>query len=117
MSATTSAWGLSRAEWATTSLAAVVSATAYLTAGSPYLARGVVGDLAGFALLSAVVLVRGARLRHEALLCLTGIGVVVALAPDWPLRLPDAAWWALFTVGLAGYLALRRLRGTRSPSD
>lgn len=106
--APTRAAGLSRAEWVTTGFAVVVSSTAYVVGGSPYLARGVVGDLAGFAVLAAGASVLRARLRHEALTCLLGIGVVVALGPDWPLRVRDAVWWAAVGVGLGAYVLVRR---------
>jgi hypothetical protein len=67
------AFALSRAEWATTAVAAVVSSAAYITAGFPYLARGVVGDLAGFVLLGVAGVAVGARLKHEALICLVAV--------------------------------------------
>lgn len=105
---TTRRSGLSPAEWATTVFAALVSSAAYLTAGLPYLSRGVVGDLAGFLLLGLVGAAAGARLRHEALICLMLIGVVLLLDPSWPLRLPELAWWGLFAVGASSYVTLRR---------
>ena len=105
--------GLSRAEAVTTGLAVVASSLAYALLGSPYLARGVVGDLVGFVVLAAVCLATRARLRHEALLCLAGIGLLLLVSPDWPLRVRDALWWPSFGVGLLGYLLLRR-RVTRS---
>jgi hypothetical protein len=105
---TTRRFALSRAEWATTSVAAVVSSAAYVSAGFPYLARGVVGDLAGFLLLGVAGVARGARLKHEALLCLALIGVVLLLDPQWPLRLSEPLWWGLFTIGLAAYVSVRR---------
>lgn len=105
---TTRRFALSRLEWVTTAVAATVSATAYVVEGHPYLARGVVGDLAGLAVLGSVAVARGRRLQHEALLCLVLIGVVVAAAPAWPLRLPELAWWGLFCAGLAAYLVVRR---------
>lgn len=101
-------FALSRPEWATSTVAAVVSASAYAAGGHPYLARGVVGDLAGFALLATVGGLRRARFRHEAGVCLLAIGLVLLARPDWPLRLPDALWWIAFAAGLAGYLLLRR---------
>jgi len=76
--------------------------------GYPYLARGVVGDLAGFVLLGAAGLRRKARVRHEALLCLALIGVVVLIGPRWPLQLSEGVWWALFVLGLGAYLVVRR---------
>ena len=105
---TTRRFALSPGELATTGLAAVVSSAAYLTHGHPYLARGVVGDLAGFAVLAAAGSAAGARVRHEALVCLAGIGLVVAAAPQWPLRLPEPAWWGVFAAGLSAYLLLRQ---------
>ena len=108
MDLTTRRFALSPAELATTALAVVVSSTAYVVAGEPYLARGVVGDLVGLAVLAAVALSARARLRHEALLCLVLIGVVTAAAPQWPLRVPEPVWWSVFAGARAGYLALRR---------
>lgn len=105
---TTRRFALSRAELATTSAAAVVSTAAYVTAGAPYLARGVVGDLLGFALLAVAGQVAGARVVHEAAVCLACIAVTVLASPDWPLALPEAAWWGLFTVGLVAYVVQRR---------
>lgn len=105
---TTRRFGLSRAEYATTALAAVVSSTAYVTGGFPYLARGVVGDLAGFLLLGVIGTATGARVRHEAAVCLTLIGAVLLVDPQWPLEVPEPAWWALFTLGLSAYVGVRR---------
>lgn len=105
---TTRRFALCLAEWVTTAIAAAASTSAYLLAGYPYLARGVVGDLAGFAVLGVGGSVAGARLRHEAALCLAAIGLVLLVRPRWPLALRESAWWALFAVGLAGYLILRR---------
>lgn len=99
---------MSRAEWVTTAVAAVVSATAYVVAGFPYLARGVVGDLLGFLLLGLVGAAAGARVQHEALVCLISIGAVLLLDPAWPLRLSEPVWWLLFSAGLAVYVVLRR---------
>lgn len=107
-SVTTRRFGLSAAEWVTTSVAVVVSTTAYLTADYPYLARGVAGDLLGFALLAVAGTAAGGRMKHEAAICLTLIGLVVLIRPQWPLALSEPAWWALFFVGLAGYLAVRK---------
>lgn len=107
-SATTRRFALSTGEWATTAIAAVVSTGAYLGAGYPYLARGVVGDLLGFALLAGVGVAVRARVKHEAAICLGLIGLVVLASPQWPLALPEAAWWALFFLGLAIYVAIRR---------
>ena len=53
-------------------------------------------------------MVAGERVRHEALLCLLLIGVVLAARPQWPLAVPDAAWSAVLSAGLAGYLGVRR---------
>ncbi len=105
---TTRRFALSPAEWATTAVAAVVSSAAYVAAGFPYLSRGVVGDLTGFLLLGLAGVAAGARLKHEALVCLALIGVVLLLDPQWPLRLSEPLWWGLFTVGLAAYVAVRR---------
>jgi MYXO-CTERM domain-containing protein len=105
---TTRRFALSRAEWATTAAAAVVSSAGYLAGGQAYLSRGVLGDLAGFALLAALGLARGARVRHEALVCLALIGVVLLLDPRWPVGTGEAPWWAAFAVGLVAYLAVRR---------
>lgn len=69
-----------------------------------------VGDLIGFVLLGAVLLRGGRRLRHEALICLACIGVVLLLAPGWPLRLDDRWWWLVWGLGLLTYLALRQPR-------
>ncbi len=106
--ATTRRWGLTGSEWSTSGVAAVVSSAAYLAAGFDYLARGVVGDLLGLALLAAVGTAVGARVRHEAAVCLALIGVVVLASPAWPLRLREAVWWGLFVLGLSAYLVLRR---------
>jgi hypothetical protein len=95
-------------EWVTTAGAATLSTGLYLVYGAPYLARGVVGDSLGFAVLAVPLVARRRRLRHEALVCLAGIGVVSAAGADWPLRLPSAFWWSLVAVELAAYLALRR---------
>ncbi len=73
-----------------------------------YLARGVVGDLTGFLLLGVAGAAVGARLKHEAIVCLALIGVVLLLDPQWPLRLSEPLWWGLFTIGLAAYVAVRR---------
>jgi len=105
---TTRRFALSRSELGTTAVAVVVSTTGYLLGGGTYLARGVVGDLVGFGLLAAVAVVRSARVRHEALICLAGIGTVVLAAPQWPLRVPQGGWWTAFSVGLGAYVLLRR---------
>ncbi len=104
----TRSWGLSRVEWLTTAVAAAVSTTGYLVGGADYLARGVVGDLVGFLLLGAVGTALRARVRHEALLCLVLIGVVLLASPDWPLRASSTTWWVAFAAGLLAYLAVRR---------
>ena len=108
MRATTRQFALSRAEYATTGVAAVVSSAAYVTGGFPYLARGVVGDLSGFLVLGVVGVAAGARVRHEAAACLALIGGVLALDPDWPLRVSEPLWWATFTAGLTAYVVVRR---------
>lgn len=105
---TTSRFALSRAELLTTAAAAVISTSAYLSDGSPYLARGVVGDLLGFAILGAVAAGSKARLRHESALCLVCIGGVLAVRPAWPLRFGEPVWWGLFGLGLALYVVLRK---------
>ena len=105
---TTRHFALSKAEQVTTVVAAVASSAAYLRSGHAYLARGVVGDLTGFALLSVVALGAHARARHEAATCLALIGLVLLLHPSWPLVLPEPAWWGLFVVGLAAYVLIRR---------
>ncbi len=101
-------FALSPAEWATTGMAAAVSSAAYVWAGHPYLARGVIGDLLGFFVLGLTASVVRRRLRHEALICLTFIGLVLLIDPQWPLRLAEPVWWALFAGGLVAYLAVRR---------
>ena len=108
MTVTTRRFALSRPEYATTAVAAVVSSTAYVTGGFPYLARGVVGDLTGFVVLGVAGAAAGARVRHEAAGCLTLIGAVLLLDPQWPLELAEPAWWALFSTGLAAYVVVRR---------
>jgi hypothetical protein len=108
MRRTSAAWALDQAELATTAVAVVASTGLYLAQGFPYLARGVVGDCVGFIVLAVPLLARGARCRHEALVCLAGIGLVHVLGWDWPLALPEATWWGVITVALGGYLALRR---------
>lgn len=89
-------------------MAAVVSSTAYVAGGHPYLARGVVGDLSGFLLLGVTGAAARARVKHEALTCLTLIAAVLALDLQWPLRLSEPIWWGLFALGLAAYVAIRR---------
>jgi hypothetical protein len=95
-------------EMITTAVAVGVSTALYIRDGHPYLARGVVGDLAGLGFLTVVLATRHRRLRHEALTCLAAIGVVLAADPQWLLRVPSAAWWLAVAAGLAGYLAARR---------
>ncbi len=95
----------------TTVAAFVISSACYVRWGHPYLARGVVGDLVGLALLSAVAWTRR-RLRHEALACLLLIAVVVAIDPEWPLAIADTAWWLAVVLAVAGYLAVRLRVGT-----
>lgn len=94
---------LSGSEVASTAVAAVVSASLYVREGHPYLARGVVGDLAGFVLLSLPLALWRRRARHEALICLGSIAVVRALNPSWPLRQPSGFWWKSVSVGLLLY--------------
>ena len=108
MPLTTRRFALSREEWATTAVAAVLSSAAYAAGGHTYLARGVVGDLAGFAVLGVAALAAGARVRHEAAVCLVAIGAVVAASPDWPLQVAEPVWWAAFAAGLTGYLLVRK---------
>ncbi len=67
-----------------------------------------VGDLLGFAVLAAAGATLGARVEHEAAVCLALVGLLVLAAPQWPLAVPAAAWWALFLIGLMGYLAVRK---------
>ena len=108
---TTRRFALSRLELATTGVAVVVSGGAYVVGGSDYLARGVVGDVVGLAVLAAAGTVLRRRVRHEAVVCLAGISVVVAADPGWPSRvLGQAGWWAVFVVALGGYLLLRQRR-------
>lgn len=117
MRLTTRQFALDGPEWATTAVAVVVSSAAYVTGGLPYLSRGVLGDLAGLGLLAGVVLVRGERLRHEALLCLGAIGLVLLVDPRWPVRVTEPVWWSAFALGLLGYVVLRRrvLQPARGP--
>jgi hypothetical protein len=105
---TTTRVGLDRAELVTTATAVAVSSSLYIARGHPYLARGVVGDLAGLALLSIVVVRWRRRLRHEALLCLVCIGVVLILDPGWPLRLSGLLWWSAVAAAVAGYVVVRQ---------
>jgi len=107
MSFTTPAARLGGTEAWSTAGAAAISTALYVVLGEPYLARGVVGDLAGFAVLTGVLASSGRRARHEALVCLGLIGAVLVAQPDWPLRQGRAVWWTAVTVGLAGYLVVR----------
>lgn len=81
---------------------------AYLGAGHPYLARGVVGDLLGLTVLAGVGVAAQARVKHEAAICLGLIGFVVLARPQWPLALSEPAWWTVFFIRLASYIAIRR---------
>ncbi len=99
---------MSGRELATTVAATACSTALYLREGHPYLARGVLGDLLGFAVLGAVLLSHRARARHEALVCLAGIAVVRVAAPTWPLERSPRLWWAAMAASLTSYLALRR---------
>jgi hypothetical protein len=94
-------------EMITTAVAVGVSTALYLRDGHSYLARGVVGDLVGLILLTTVVATRHRRLRHEALVCLVAIGMVLAVDPQWPLRGSSTFWWLAVATGLATYLAVR----------
>ena len=98
--------GLERSELVTTVAAFVLSSALYARWRHPYLARGVVGDLVGLTLLSLVA-ARGVRLRHEALVCLASIAVVLAVDPQWPLAIPGAVWWGAVVMAVAGYLVVR----------
>lgn len=95
-------------EVATSITTTACSTALYLREGHPYLARGVVGDLLGFAVLSTVLVSRRERARHEALVCLAGIAAVRIAGPRWPLALPPRLWWSAMAAGLASYLLLRR---------
>lgn len=105
---TTTRFALSPAEWGSSAAAAAVSASAYALRGRAYLAPGVAGDLAGFAVLTAVLRRRQARGRHEAVVCLCCIGAVVAARPHRLARLPEPLLWAAFAAGLSAYVAQRR---------
>jgi hypothetical protein len=108
MRLTTDRQALGRIEMLTTSFAVAVSTAEYLRDGHSYLARGVVGDVAGLGILGAVLVIRHRRLRHEALACLAAIGVVLGIEPQWPLRASSGLWWSVVAAGLAGYLVARR---------
>ncbi len=99
MRLTTSRFPLDGPEYATTALATVVSSAGYLRGGLPYRSRGVLGDLVGFLVLAAIGVARGERVRHEALACLTGIGIVLLLDLQWPLRFAEPFWWSAFLGG------------------
>ena len=108
MNLTTRQPRLDRAETATTAFAILISSGLYLRYRDPYLARGVVRDVVGLAIGSVPLAARCRRMRHEALVCLAGIGSVHAVGPRWPLDVDDVVWWSTITVALAGYLGLRR---------
>lgn len=103
-------FGLDLPEIASSAIAAVISGGLYVRYGDPYLARGVVGDLVGFAVLSVPLMWHRIRFRHEAMVCLVGIGVVHATGMDWPTAVSSPTWWMAFTGGLGAYLAVRWLR-------
>jgi len=96
----------------TTVAAFAISSALYVRWRHPYLARGVVGDIVGLSLLSLVA-TRRVRVRHEALACLGSIAVVLTIDPEWPLSIPDGAWWLAVVAAVAGYLVIR-LRVGRS---
>ncbi len=98
--------GLELSEVVTTVAAFAISSVLYARWRHPYLARGVVGDLIGLTLLSAVA-ARRVRLRHEAMVCLASIAVVLAIEPQWPLAIPDAIWWLAVVAAVACYLVIR----------
>lgn len=106
---TTRRFALDRAEWVTSAAAASVSTSAYLRHGRAYLAPGVAGDLLGLGVLSQVLRRRDARLRHEAALCLGGIGAVTVATrrTDLP-RIPEPVLWGAFAAGSSAYLQVRR---------
>lgn len=106
---------LDRREVATTALAVVASTGLYVRYRHPYLARGVVGDIAGLAVSSLPLITRRRRLRHEALVCFAGIGAVYATKMRWPLRFAEPFWWSAIAIALTTYAPVRRiaLRPTR----
>ncbi len=108
---------LGSAEVVSSFAAVVISTVLYLREGEAYLARGVVGDLVGLAVLGRVLQRRRARMRHEALICLAGISVVRALRPGWPLRVSSATWWLALAVALTGYVGARRSVLSRARPD
>lgn len=65
------------------------------------------GDLAGFAVLTGVLASSRRRARHEALVCLGFISVVLAIQPEWPLRYRTPVWWGTIAGGLGAYLLAR----------
>lgn len=99
---------------ASTAAATVVSVSLYVRDRHAYLARGVLGDLCGFAVPVAL---RRRRMRHEAAVCLVAIAAVLAARPRWPVERPPAFWWVSFDAGLASYLWLRRRRLLRQPLE
>ncbi len=109
MRVTTTEQRLDRLEVATTAVAVIASTGLYLRFHQPYLARGVIGDIAGLAVAGIPLLTRRRRLRHEALICLTGIGGVYATNTRWPLRFPEPVWWSAIVLALTAYVPLRRL--------
>jgi hypothetical protein len=98
--------GLQRSEIVTTVAAFVISSALYVRWRHPYLARGVVGDLVGLTLLAALA-TRRVRARHEAMICLASIAVVLAVDPEWPLAIPDVIWWSAVVVAVACYVVIR----------
>lgn len=99
--------GLDGAELSSSGVAVVISAGCYVAFGHRYLALGVVGDAIGLAVLVVPLLTQGERGRHEAAVCLIGIGLVHVFRPDWPLRFAAGFWWTCFAAALALYLGLR----------
>jgi hypothetical protein len=100
----------------TTAAAFFISSALYVRWRHPYLARGVVGDLMGLTLLSAVA-TRRVRLRHEAMVCLASIGIVLGLDPEWPLAISDIVWWLAVVGAVACYLLIRQRVGQVLPGD
>lgn len=105
---TSSQHALDRIEVLSTVAAFLLSSTLYVAYGHPYLARGVLGDLVGLGVLTAVLLIRRRRGRHEALVCLAGIAVVSAASPEWPLRVPDGVWWPVVAFAVGVYVLVRQ---------
>jgi len=108
MKAVTAEARLGPAEIVTTLGAVAISTSLYLRDPHSYLARGVPGDILGLVVSSIPLLSRRQRLRHEAVVCLTAIGAVHAVKPQWPLRVDDTTWWATIAAGLTCYIVLRR---------